>query len=284
MTGVSFKTTRFSYCCISTRELVFFLQPLTSQKGRSDFCFFFFSLSLLLFWSDFQIFAWRGMIERWLGIHRGSKGHPTLPTGLFWQLHMLKAPSGVWSTRLSLTYNEVTHTSQICKTAVMSVWSTTVGTHSPALNTSKVSFWFRSSLHSANDFYQFGGIADLAMHSHKKVPGKKNYSNLHYGWHNTHVKRMTHKQSAQVSTSQLYCWWGPSSKGRLFLIPKVNNDFMFCKGSIISEFSVPCLGSIIPRDHWELSYGILPLIPKSSSVLNEDLMRDISSFLSSDVL
>lgn len=124
----------------------------------------------------------------------------------------------------------------------------------------------------ANDFYHFGGIADLAVHSHIKVPGKKNYSNLHYGWHNTHVKRMTLEQSAQVSTSQLYCWWGPSSKGRLFLIPKVNTDFMFCKGSMVSEFSVPCLGSITPRDHWELSYGITsPLTPKSCSVLNEDL-------------
>lgn len=107
----------------------------------------------------------------------------------------------------------------------------------------------------ANNFYQFGGIAGLAMHSRIKVPGKKNYSNLHYGYHNTHAKRMTHEQSAQVSTSQLYCCWGPSSKGRLLLIPKANTDFMFCKGSIFSEFSVPCFGSITPRDCWELSYS-----------------------------
>lgn len=172
---------------------------------------------------------------------------------------MLKAPP-IWHLRYTLVTDlqwSFTHTPDLQDCShKMSVWSTTVGTHSSAWNTSKVSFWHRLSLHSANNFYLFGAIADLAMHSHMKVPGKKNYSDLHYGWHNTHVKRMTHEQSAQVSTSQVYCWWSPSSKGRLFLIPKVNTDFMFRKGSIISNFSVPCLGSIIPRDCWELSYGI----------------------------
>lgn len=30
-------------------------------------------------------------------------------------------------------------------------------------------------------FYQFGAIADLAMHLHIKLPGKKNDTNLYYG-------------------------------------------------------------------------------------------------------
>lgn len=188
---------------------------------------------------------------------------------------MFQAPSGVWSTHLSLTYNEVSHTSDLqdCNRK-MRVWSRTVGTYSPAWNTSvcKVSFGTDHLFTHANNFYQFGRTADLAMHSHIKVPGKKNYSNLHYGWHNTHVKKMTHEQSAQVSTSQLYCWWGPSSKGRIFLIPKVNTDLMFCKGAIYSEFPVLCFGSHNSQESLraELWY-YFTFNTKDSSVLNEDL-------------
>lgn len=159
------------------------------------------------------------------------------------------------------------HTPQICKTAIVrcvcgaELWVHTLLHEIPVY--ARFHFGTDHLFTHANNFYQFGRIADLAVHSHIKVPGKKNYSNLHYGWHNTQVKKMTHKQSAQVSTSQLCCWWGPSSKGRLFLIPKVNTDLMFCKGAIYSEFPVLCFGSITPRDHWELSYGITsPLTPK----------------------
>lgn len=115
---------------------------------------------------------------------RGTPPSP-LTTGLSWQLHVFKAPSGVWSTPMSLTYNEVSDTAQICKTAIIrcvcgaELWVHTLLYEIPAY--ASFNFGTDHLFTRVNNFYQFGGIADLAVHSHVKVPGKENYSNLRYG-------------------------------------------------------------------------------------------------------
>lgn len=173
--AVSFKTIRFSYCCIFIRESSF-LQPLTSKK-IGLILIYFSSLSLLLFWFDFQIFEWRGMIERRFGVHRGSRsmGHPTLSCD---QQAVLATPcvqGPIWCLKYTLVTDlkwSFTHTPDLqdCNHK-MCVWSRTVGTHSPVWNTSvcKVSLWHRSPLTHTNNFYQFRGTTDLAMHSHIKA-------------------------------------------------------------------------------------------------------------------
>lgn len=44
----------------------------------------------------------------------------------------------------------------------------------------------------------------------------------------------------------------------LLLIPKVSTDAVFCKRLTFSELSVLFFGAVIPRDHWQLGYGIIP--------------------------
>lgn len=101
------KNPRFSYYCIAIREN-FFLQPLTSQKGKSDFCHHF-SLSLLLLlpshaWSSGGVSVcfsaiWTKRYERQMAQHpqrgRGAPQPSPLTTcGLSWRLDIVKTPLG----------------------------------------------------------------------------------------------------------------------------------------------------------------------------------------------
>lgn len=130
---MSLKTTRFSYYCISIRENSF-LQPLTSQKGRSDFVSFS-SLSLLLFVLDFRLFEQRGMIERQLGIHRGSKGHSTFSSDHQAVLATPHVQGPIWRLKYTLVTDlqrSFTHSPDLqdCNGKTC-VWSRAVGTRSP---------------------------------------------------------------------------------------------------------------------------------------------------------
>lgn len=103
-----FKKNGFCYYCIPIRE-DFFIQPLTSQKGKSSFCHFFFSLSscyshlmlgaVVVFLFAFRILEYRGTKERAQHSQRrrgAPQPSPLTACGLFWQTDMFKAPPGHW--------------------------------------------------------------------------------------------------------------------------------------------------------------------------------------------